>query len=95
MDEIDIKKELKINKNRQEIIEALSNLHEHSDLIEAIKDLSNDAKRELIERFKLSPLQAAAIMEIKKPLSKIPVDKILDEKDNLKKIEAELKSKKS
>ncbi len=92
MDEIDIKKQLKINKHRQEIIDALLSVHKHSNLIQAIKALSSDAKNEIMERFHLNSMQAAAIMDLKKPISDIPEEKILEEKANLEKIEIELKS---
>ncbi len=48
MDEIDIKKQLKINKHRHEIIDALLSVHKHSNLIQAIKALSSDAKNEIM-----------------------------------------------
>jgi DNA gyrase/topoisomerase IV subunit A len=68
-------------------------LHEYSDLVETIKTLSQNAKKELSERFGISIFQASAIMDLRKPLSQIPKVSILEEKENLKRIEVELKQK--
>lgn len=78
------------NKYRQEIIDGLLKLHDHSDAVEVIKTLSPDPKNEIKERFKLTSMQAAAIMDLKKPLSSISKEKILEEKENLKSIEIQL-----
>lgn len=90
MEENENNKKLTTNKCRQEIIDALLKLHEHSDAVEVIKTLSIDPKNEIKERFNLTAMQAAAIMDLKKALSSIPKEKILEEKENLKRIEIQL-----
>ena len=95
MNETDIQKQLKINKHRLEIIDALLRLYKHSNLIQTIKALSPNPKDEIMKRFELNHIQAAAIMDLRKPISLIAKEKILEEKRNLKKIETELKSIKS
>ena len=64
----EIKKHLEINKQRQEIIDALLIARDHSDEIQTIKALSKDARAEIIEKFNFSSLQAQAVVDIKKPL---------------------------
>ena len=88
----EIKKHLEINKHRQEIIDALLIAREHSDKIQTIKALSKDAREEIIEKFKFSSLQAQALIDIKKPIFLISEENITGEKENLRTIEAELKS---
>jgi len=92
MNTAETQKQLEINKNRQDIIDALLTVYDHSDLIQTIKTLSGDAKNEIMDRFQLNEVQATAIMDIKKPISDIPHKNILEEKENLKKIETELKA---
>lgn len=95
MNELDLNKQIDINKHRQEVIDALVILYEHSDLVEKIKRISLNPKKELSDIFGISVFQASAIMDLRKPLSMIPIEKILEEKENLKNIEIELKSKES
>jgi len=92
MNSTDIEKQLEINKNRQDIIDALLMVYDHSDLIQTIKSLSGDAKKEIMDRFQLNEILATAIMDIKKPISDIPHKNILDEKENLERIEKEIKA---
>ena len=75
----EIKKQLEINKKRQEIIDALLIAREHSDEIQTIKALSKDVRAEIIEKFKFSGLQAQALIDIKKPLFLISAESIAGE----------------
>ena len=52
----EIKKQLEINKKRQEIIDALLIAREHSDEIQTIKALSKDVRAEIIEKLRFSGL---------------------------------------
>ena len=89
----EIEKQLKINKNRQEIIDALLTLREHSDLVQSIKALSENPKQELMYRFNLNDIQASALIDLKRPIVDIPEEKIFEERKNLLSIEKELKFK--
>jgi len=88
----EIRKQLEINKKRQDIIDALLIARERSDEIQTIKALSKDAKAEIMEKFNFSALQAQALIDIKKPLFLLSKESIGDERENLRTIEAELKS---
>jgi hypothetical protein len=91
--EIDeVERQLRINKHRQEIIDALLLLREHSNLVQTIKALSVNPVQEFMDRFQLNRMQASALMDLRQPIFDIPKEKIIEEKLNLKKIEIELKS---
>lgn len=77
------RKQLNINKNRQNIINALIIACQHCDEIMAIIKQSCKPQNSLKSTFSFSEEQAQAILELKVPLNQISEKQLSDERDRL------------
>jgi DNA gyrase/topoisomerase IV subunit A len=91
MNKNDIEHQLKVNKHRMDITDALLRLHSKSDLLITITKLSSDPKAEIMNRFGLNDIQASALLDLRKTLSEISITSIQAEMERLKSVENELK----
>ena len=83
MNKTEIEKKLSINKARQEIIEAFLVCRKKSDEFTTIIQLSRDRKKDLMEKFNVTPMQVYALLDLKKPITEIPIESIENEKQRL------------
>ncbi len=88
----ELKKDIEINKYRQEFLDALLRAKKHYNEIQVIKALSKNPKEDIIEKFKFTAFQAQELMDLKKPLPMIPDESITEEMASLKDIETDLKT---
>jgi DNA gyrase/topoisomerase IV subunit A len=90
-----VEKDLKINFWRQHIMDGLSKARNNANEIKEILKNKNKTKTILIDKFGFSSQQAQSLMDLRKPIDEIDEESILNEQRDLRRIEAELKRKKS
>lgn len=88
-----IEKELEINKERQHIISGLLKARRMANEIKEVLKNKTNAKKMLMNNYGFSSLQAQSIVDLRKPIDEIDEESIINEKDNLSRIESELKQK--